>query len=176
MVFSPGKNLMSSWPLRMGELTGNSSSTDLPPFWGCTRVAVPTGEALAASIAARYNDYQPVKGKRVLVASSPPGIAGRVWDEWSPEAGNIAIRLPTPSHPQHSEQSLMPPKTQAPKGGVSMRRVTLLSDSGSTTTSSPVGAPPGRATRGIDTTPKDEPTRGCILAGPHKVGFERFQT
>lgn len=56
------------------------------------------------------NENQPAKRKRALQACNPPGIAGRVCDEWSREA-DIAIRLPTPSH--HSEHSPMPPKTHA---------------------------------------------------------------
>jgi formylglycine-generating enzyme required for sulfatase activity len=39
----------------------------------------------------------------------------------------------------------------------------------------PVGTPPGRVTRGFDTTTQDEPTRGCVLARQNKVGFKRFQ-
>jgi hypothetical protein len=95
-------------------------------------IAVPTDEAIAATIAAWYNDHQPVKRKRVPEASNPPGIAGRVCDEWSPEAGIIAIRLPTLSH--HSKHSPMPSKTQAPKSGVYLRRMTFLFNPGSTTT------------------------------------------
>ena len=65
--------------------------------------------------------------ERALEASNPPGIAGRVCDEWSREAG-IAIRLPTPSH--HSEHSPMPQKTQASDGEDYVRHVTLLSNLG----------------------------------------------
>jgi transposase InsO family protein len=82
---------------------------------------------LAADAADEDNDRQPVKRKRALEASNPPGIAGRVCDEWSREAGS-ALRLPTPS--PHSEHSPMPQKTQASDGGDSIRRVTLLSYSG----------------------------------------------
>jgi transposase InsO family protein len=82
---------------------------------------------LAADAADDDNTDQPVKRKRALEASNPPGIAGRVCDEWSREAG-IAIRLPTPSH--HSEHSPMPQKTHRSDGGDSIRRVTLLSNSG----------------------------------------------
>ncbi len=80
---------------------------------------------LAADAAEADNTDQPVKRKRALEASNPPGIAGRVCDEWSREAN--ASRLPTPS--THSEHSPMPQKTQALDGGDSIRRVTLISNS-----------------------------------------------
>lgn len=78
------------------------------------------------------NEHHPAKRKRALEASNPPGIAGRVCDEWSREA-DIAIRLPTPSN--HSEHSPMPQKTQDSDGEDSdgedyVRRGTLLSNSG----------------------------------------------
>jgi hypothetical protein len=70
------------------------------------------------------NGIQPVKRKRALEASNPPGIAGRVCDEWSRGGLDAA------PHPHHSEHSPMPQKTQASNGGDSVRRVTLLSNSG----------------------------------------------
>jgi len=79
---------------------------------------------LATAAAERDNRNQPVKRKRALEASNPPGIAGRVCDEWSRGSPNAA------PHPHHSEHSPMPQKTQLPDGGVSVRRVTLLSNSG----------------------------------------------
>jgi hypothetical protein len=80
---------------------------------------------LAIDAANADNRIQPVKRKRALEASNPPGIAGWVCDEWSREAGN-RLCLPTPNH--HSEHSPMPQKTQASDGGDSIGRVTLLSN------------------------------------------------
>lgn len=70
------------------------------------------------------NDRQPVKRKRALEASNPPGIAGRVCDEWS------TGRNPHRPTPHHSEHSPMPPKTQTSDGGTCVSRVDLLSNSG----------------------------------------------
>lgn len=70
------------------------------------------------------NGVQPVKQKWALEASNPPGIAGRVCDEWSRGGLNAA------PHPHHSEHSPMPQKTQASDGGDYVRRVTFLSNSG----------------------------------------------
>ena len=72
----------------------------------------------------RDNECQPVKRKRAVEASNPPGIAGRVCDEWSRGGSSAA------PHPHHSEHSPMPHKTQTSDGGVYVRRVTLLSNSG----------------------------------------------
>jgi len=79
---------------------------------------------LATAATERDNGNQPVKRKRALEASNPPGIAGRVCDEWSRGGSNAA------PHPHHSEHSPMPKKTQPPDGGMSVRQVTLLSNSG----------------------------------------------
>ena len=79
---------------------------------------------LVSKVSERDNGIQPVKRKRALEASNPPGIAGRVCDEWSRGGRNAA------PHPHHSEHSPMPQKTQASNGGDSVRRVTLLSNSG----------------------------------------------
>jgi hypothetical protein len=79
---------------------------------------------LVSRISEGDNGIQPAKRKRALEASNPPGIAGRVCDEWSRGGLDAA------PHPHHSEHSPMPQKTQAPDGGVSVRRVTLLSNSG----------------------------------------------
>jgi transposase InsO family protein len=74
----------------------------------------------------RDNGGQPAKRKRALEASNPPGIAGRVCDEWS--RGRSIDSAPTPLH--HSEHSLMPQKTQSPNGEeMCVRRVALLSNS-----------------------------------------------
>ena len=81
-------------------------------------------ETIAASTAQRDNDDQPVKRKRALEASNPPGIAGRVCDEWSRGGTDTA------PHPHHSEHFPMPHKTQTSDGGMYARRVTLLSNSG----------------------------------------------
>ena len=81
-------------------------------------------DTIAAVTVERDNDDQPVKRKRALEASNPPGIAGWVCDEWSRGGSNAA------PHPHHLEHSPMPQKTQASDGGVSVRRVTLLSNSG----------------------------------------------
>jgi len=79
---------------------------------------------LVSRISEGDNGIQPVKRKRALEASNPPGIAGRVCDEWS-RGGSIAA-----PHPHHSEHSPMPQKTQPSDGGEYIRRVTLLSNSG----------------------------------------------
>jgi transposase InsO family protein len=79
---------------------------------------------LAVSMPERYDGTQPVKRKRALEASNPPGIAGRVCDEWFRGGPNAA------PHPYHSEHSPMPYKTQTPDGGMYVRCVTLLSNSG----------------------------------------------
>ena len=79
---------------------------------------------LAAKMSQGDNGHQPVKRKRALEASNPPGIAGRVCDEGSRGGEDAA------PHPHHSEHSPMPHKTQTPDGGVYVRRVTLLSNSG----------------------------------------------
>lgn len=73
------------------------------------------------------NTGQPVKRKRALEASNPPGIAGWVCDAWSREA-EPSLRLPIPS--AHSEHSPRPQKTQASDGGDAIRRVALISNSG----------------------------------------------
>ena len=84
-----------------------------------------TARNMLASLASDTdNRNQPVKRKRALEASNPPGITGRVCDEWSRGGSNAA------PHPHHSEHSPMPQKTQPPDGGVSVRHVTLLSNSG----------------------------------------------
>jgi transposase InsO family protein len=57
---------------------------------------------LASRISEGDNGTQPVKRKRALEASNPPGIAGRVCDEWSRGGRNAA------PHPHHSEHSPMP--------------------------------------------------------------------
>jgi len=91
------------------------------------REAARTGDLknmIAAATIERDNDDQPVKRKRALEASNPPGIAGRVCDEWSRGGFNTA------PHPHHSEHSPMPHKTQTSDGGMYVRRVTLLSNSG----------------------------------------------
>ena len=91
------------------------------------REAARTGDVnnmIAAATIERDNDHQPVKRKRALEASNPPGIAGRVCDEWS--RGGLSAA----PHPHHSEHSPMPHKTQTSDGGVCVRRVTLLSNSG----------------------------------------------
>ena len=91
------------------------------------REAARTGDLknmIAAATIERDNDDQPVKRKRALEASNPPGIAGRVCDEWS--RGGLGAA----PHPHHSEHSPMPHKTQTSDGGVCVRRVTLLSNSG----------------------------------------------
>jgi len=80
--------------------------------------------ALAARMPEGDNGNQPVKRKRALEASNPPGIAGRVCDEWSRGGSDAA------PHPHHSEHSPMPHKTQTSDGGVCVRRVALLSNSG----------------------------------------------
>ena len=80
---------------------------------------------LAGDAADADNRIQPVKRKRALEASNPPGIAGWVCDERSREAGN-RLCLPTPNH--HSEHSPMPQKTHASDGGDSIGRVTLRSN------------------------------------------------
>ena len=81
-------------------------------------------DMIAAATIERDNHDQPVKRKRALEASNPSGIAGRVCDEWS-RGGRSAA-----PHPHHSEHSPMPHKTQTSDGGMSVRRVTLLSNSG----------------------------------------------
>ncbi len=81
-------------------------------------------KSVAAASAEQDNDGQPVKRKRALEASNPPGIAGRVCDEWS--RGGLSAA----PHPYHSEHSPMPHKTQTSDGEVYVRRVTLLSNSG----------------------------------------------
>lgn len=81
-------------------------------------------KVLASSMSDTDNANQPVKRKRALEASNPPGIAGRVCDEWSRGGSSAA------PHPHHSEHSPMPQKTQASDGGDYVRRVTLLSNSG----------------------------------------------
>jgi len=91
------------------------------------REAARTGDLknmIAVATIERDNDDQPVKRKRALEASNPPGIAGRVCDEWSRGGSNAA------PHPHHSEHSPIPQKTQASDSGVYVRRVTLLSNSG----------------------------------------------
>jgi len=79
---------------------------------------------LEVSTPEMYNGSQPAKRKRALEASNSPGIAGRVCDEWPRGSLNTA------PHPHHSEHSPMPNKTQTPDGGVYVRRVPLLSNSG----------------------------------------------
>jgi transposase InsO family protein len=71
---------------------------------------------LATTAAERENGDQPVKRKRALEASNPPGITGRVCDEWSRGGSNAA------PHPHHSEHSPMPQKTQASDGGMCKAR------------------------------------------------------
>jgi len=82
------------------------------------------GNTLVSRMSEGDNGIQPVKRKRALEASNPPGIAGRVCDEWSRGGRHAA------PHPHHSEPSPMPQKTQGSNGGDSVRRVTLLSNSG----------------------------------------------
>jgi hypothetical protein len=69
---------------------------------------------------------QPVKRKRALEASNPPGIAGRVCDEqlWGRKFHSVPHPLCC------SEHSPMPQKTQSQDGENYVRRVTLLSYSG----------------------------------------------
>ena len=83
-----------------------------------------TREVLATRVSKGDNGHQPVKRKRALEASNPPGIAGRVCDEWSRGGPNAA------PHSHHSEHSPMPQKTQASDGGDYVRRGTLLAGSG----------------------------------------------
>jgi len=66
------------------------------------REAARTGDLknmIAAATVPSDNDDQPVKRKRALEASNPPGIAGRVCDEWSRGGSNAA------PHPHHSERT-----------------------------------------------------------------------
>jgi len=80
---------------------------------------------VAAVMRSEDNGDQPVKRKRALEASNPPGIAGAVCDEWSREA-QIAMGLPTLS--SHSEHSPMPSKTQASDDQVCVANVGSLSN------------------------------------------------
>jgi len=92
------------------------------------RSGLPKPDTVAMARPGQDNNPQPVKQKRALEASNPPGITGWVCDEWS-RGTAIGIRRPALSH--HSEHSPMPPKTQGPDGEeMSVRRVPLLSNSG----------------------------------------------
>jgi putative transposase len=102
------------------------------PLAGTPVVAVATTleadrATLVAGAMSGDNDDQPVKRTRALQECNPPGIAGRVCDEWS--RGRASPSASCPSH--HSEHFPMPQKTQSNDcGGYSLCGEPAYSNSG----------------------------------------------